>query len=188
MKIDCRDLECPKPVVMAKKALEGFEEGILEVVLNNKASVENVSRFAASQGYYVDVEEKQSETILSITKGFGCEVADGSSQGSSQEKVLFLKSDKIGEGELGAKLMLGFLQNISELEKKPKKIFCVNDAVRLTCENTQAIEALKALDGVEVYSCGVCVEHLGLELKVGKIGNAYDVLSNIFGDYGVISL
>lgn len=50
----------------------------------------------------------------------------------TSRKTLFLKSDKIGEGELGSKLTIGFLTAISQQEEMPKTIICVNSAVLLT--------------------------------------------------------
>ncbi len=185
MKIDCRDLECPEPVIRTKKALDSLgEEGILEVVVNNQAAKENILRFAASQECQAQYAEDTSDIFISITKGFRCELENANASG----KIFFIKSDGIGDGELGKKLMLGFLSTLSELENKPKKIFLVNSAVKLACENKEAIEALKNLHGVEIYSCGVCLEHFGLDVKVGKVGNAYDVAFNLLENHEVVSI
>jgi TusA-related sulfurtransferase len=73
MKLDCRDLDCPIPVLRTKEALESMEEGILDVELNTLSSIENVKRFVASQGLYY--EEKRlgpRHVILSIVKGYEC--------------------------------------------------------------------------------------------------------------------
>ena len=51
MQIDCRNLECPQPVINVKNALETLKIGeSLEILLNSKASFENVPRFLTSQG------------------------------------------------------------------------------------------------------------------------------------------
>ena len=40
--IDCRNLECPKPVIMTKNAIEGLNEGErLEIIVNALAPTEN---------------------------------------------------------------------------------------------------------------------------------------------------
>ncbi len=73
MKLDCCNLDCPVPVLRTKEALESFEEGILDVELNSLSSIENVKRFARSQGLFF--EEKRlgpRHVILSIVKGYEC--------------------------------------------------------------------------------------------------------------------
>jgi len=80
MKIDCRDLDCPVPVLRTKEALESLEEGILDVELNTLSSIENVKRFVSSQGLYF--EEKKlgpRHVILSIVKGYECALEPGGS-------------------------------------------------------------------------------------------------------------
>jgi len=66
--LDVRGLSCPIPVLKTKKALEkGSTE--LEIVGSSKVSQENVSKFAASQGYKVEVaEDKSDEWKIVITK------------------------------------------------------------------------------------------------------------------------
>ena len=73
MRLDCRDLDCPVPVLRTKEALEKMQEGILDVELNTLSSIENVKRFVKSQGLYF--EEKKlapRHVVLSIVKGYEC--------------------------------------------------------------------------------------------------------------------
>jgi tRNA 2-thiouridine synthesizing protein A len=59
-RVDARGFSCPQPVVMTKKALEANRPGdrpeVLEVLVDNRTAVENVSRFARHSGCDVDVE------------------------------------------------------------------------------------------------------------------------------------
>lgn len=63
-RVDARGLSCPQPVVMTKKVLSRNGPGasdsreVLEVLVDNPAAAENVSRFARHSGYDVDVEER----------------------------------------------------------------------------------------------------------------------------------
>ena len=66
-KIDARGLSCPEPVIMIRKAMAS-NENAYEIVVDNVASRENVTRYANHQGYKVDVTEKDGEYTLSITK------------------------------------------------------------------------------------------------------------------------
>lgn len=196
MKIDCCGLACPEPVLQTKKALETLSnDSILEVLVNSVASKENVLRFAQNAGYECRFEEREEgKTIIAIIKGFTCNGREEVREEQFLDKTLFLKSHMVGEGELGAMLIVGFLKSTLELPKLPKRIVCVNTAVYLTTadEGAPVIGILKQLEakGVEIYSCGVCLEFYGVdkELKVGKIGNAYGTVEMLFGGEGTITL
>ncbi|MDD2384303.1 MAG: sulfurtransferase-like selenium metabolism protein YedF [Sulfurospirillaceae bacterium] len=196
MKLDCCGLACPEPVLQTKKALESLpNDAILEVIVNSIASKENVLRYAHNSGYEAKSEEREDgKTIIAIIKGFTCNVIEEDKESPFLDKTLFLKSDKVGEGELGAKLIVGFLKSTLELPKLPRRIVCVNTAVFLTTadENAPVMEILKTLEnkGVEIYSCGVCLEFYNVtdKLKVGKIGNAFGTIEMLFGGDGTISL
>lgn len=67
MKIDARGVGCPEPVLMTKKALAANPEG-LEVLVDNTTAKENVKRFAATQGYQVEIKDGDSEFLLKLTR------------------------------------------------------------------------------------------------------------------------
>ena len=193
MKINCKDLGCPEPVIKTKKALQSLNEGdILEVELNSISSVENVQRFAKNEGFDVKVQSGNDSTSIFISKNFLCKENVCQKNEGFIDTTLFLKDDKIGEGELGSKLCIGFMQSVLEQDKLPKQIVCVNRAVLLTTadENSQIVQIFKSLEnkGVKIYSCGVCLEYFGKtdELKVGEIGNAYSTIEMLLK--GAVSL
>jgi selenium metabolism protein YedF len=181
-KIDCRNLACPEPVLRTKKALEEMKEGILEVLVNSFSSVQNIKRYATNQGLEAKVEELENgESVITIVKGYECVIT--SEDNEFLEKTIFIKDDKVGEGELGRILMKGFLKTTLEFKKLPKNIVFVNKGVFLTTkdENKEIIEILKVFEkrGVKIYSCGLCMNYYNIapeELKVGEIGNAYDTM------------
>ena len=82
-KLDCKNLACPEPVLKTKEALEGFDEGILEVEVNSFSSIANVKRFAQNQGLYVSEKKEGKVTILSIVKGYECELEPAKSEDKS---------------------------------------------------------------------------------------------------------
>lgn len=196
MKLDCSGLACPEPVLQTKKALEELpNDSVLEVTVSSLASKENVMRFAQNGGFDTRAQDLEGgSSLITIIKGFTCNIVSSAPDALFLDKTLFLKSDKVGEGELGAKLVVGFLKSTLELPKLPRRIICVNEAVLLTTadENAPIMEVLKALEskGVEIYSCGVCLEFFGVsdKLKVGKIGNAYGTIEMLLGGEGTISL
>jgi len=196
MKIDCRGLACPEPVIHTKKSLELLpEDSILEVLVDSNASKENVIRFAKNEGLSVsdDIIEDGSVKIT-IVKGFACEIATPDEDKQFLDKVLFLKDDKVGENELGSMLIVGFLKSILELPKPPKTIICVNKAVLLTTadKDSDVIKVLKKLEskGVEIFSCGVCLDFYKVSenLKVGVVGNAYGTVEALLNSEGTITL
>lgn len=65
--VDARGLSCPTPVIMTQKAMKSNEDNY-EVVVDNAAARDNVTRFAESQGYTVSVEEKGGDYLLKISR------------------------------------------------------------------------------------------------------------------------
>ena len=57
--VDCRGLSCPIPVLKTKEALESVSSGVVVVIVDNRASKENVKRFAEKAGCKVSVEKKK---------------------------------------------------------------------------------------------------------------------------------
>ncbi len=196
MKIDCRDLPCPEPVINTKNSLELLgEDSILEIIVNSNASKENVIRFVKNEGLSVSDETTKDGLIkITVVKGFDCKVTKPDEDVEFLNKVLFLKDDKVGDNELGAMLIVGFLKTILELPKLPKTILCVNKAVLLTTadENSDIIGILKMLEakGVKIFSCGICLDFYKVNdnLKVGMVGNAYGTVEALLNSEGTITL
>ena len=66
--VDARGLSCPMPVIMTQKVMKSKED-YYEVMVDAPAPLENVTRYAQSQGYKVEVEDKGSgEYLLKISK------------------------------------------------------------------------------------------------------------------------
>lgn len=65
--LDARGLSCPEPVVMIRKAME-TKENAYQIIVDNPTSRENVTRYAAHQGYQVTYTEENDEYTLSIHK------------------------------------------------------------------------------------------------------------------------
>lgn len=66
-KVDARGRSCPEPVMMARAALMKEGEGA-EILVDNICAVENITRFAAHQGYEARREERDGEYTLTLTK------------------------------------------------------------------------------------------------------------------------
>jgi selenium metabolism protein YedF len=176
-------MACPQPVVTAKKALDESEGEEFVLIVDDPGSRDNVERFAQSQGAMVDVEKKGNDFFLHIQKKGACD--PGGSVQKTERVVVYINSNLLGVGEeaLGTILMRSFLKTLLDLKPMPSKVIFINSGVRLTTEGSEVLESLKTLSdkGVEVLSCGTCLDFYGLKekLKVGVISNMYDIAQSL---------
>jgi selenium metabolism protein YedF len=179
--VDCRGLACPEPVMTTKKALDQLKEGNLIVIVNNGVSCNNVERFALSQGCTVEVEKKGEDYHLHIRKEKSAEAP----KETGGKVVVYINSQFLGVGEeaLGTLLMRAFLKTLAESEARLYRIIFINSGVRLTSEGSDVLESLKSLSekGVEVLSCGTCLDFYGLKekVRVGIVSNMYDIAKTL---------
>ncbi|MHB1341923.1 MAG: sulfurtransferase-like selenium metabolism protein YedF [Coriobacteriia bacterium] len=109
-------------------------------------------------------------------------------------KVVFINSDCIGSGDedLGRRLMGSFLYSLARTEATPEALVFMNTGVRLTCAGSIALDDITLLadDGVGVYSCGTCLDWLGLRdaLGVGAVGNMNDSVAMLMAADDVVSV
>ena len=66
--IDARGLSCPMPVVMVQKEVKKSSPEKLSVLVDSMVCVENITRFAGSKNYAVEVAKKDGEFELTLTK------------------------------------------------------------------------------------------------------------------------
>ncbi len=65
--VDTRGRSCPEPVLLAKKAIERFPEGV-QVIADNTAAWNNIIRFAKNAGYNVETVKEGSDYILTLIR------------------------------------------------------------------------------------------------------------------------
>lgn len=66
--MDARGLSCPVPVVMVQQEVKKNAPAQLTVMVDNRVAVENITRFASSQGYQVAVKDIDGEFELTLNK------------------------------------------------------------------------------------------------------------------------
>ena len=66
MVVDARGVSCPQPVLMTKNALA--KEANIEVLVDNNTAMNNIKRFATSQGATVEVKEEGEDYRIVISK------------------------------------------------------------------------------------------------------------------------
>lgn len=101
-------------------------------------------------------------------------------ESGSQDYFLVVSSDTMGkDDDIGGVLVKGFFDTINATGETPHSIFFLNAGVRLTTLNEEIVPVLQEIEkkGVQIFSCGTCLKHYGLEksLKVGHRGST-DIL------------
>ena len=66
--IDTRGYSCPTPVILVQKAVKNGAPAELEVLADAMVAVENITRFAHSQGYQVAKDADGPDFKLTLTK------------------------------------------------------------------------------------------------------------------------
>ena len=194
--IDAREKNCPMPVIMAKKEIERGGK-FFTVKVDNKIAVENLRKFANSQGFEITVSEDNGDFNVKFSNG--CEECEEIFAKVTNKKPLgdwsvFVNKSTIGNGnqELGESLIKMFLYTISESDDYPKSILFINEGVKVPTLNKQAIEHLKELEtaGVELLVCGACLDFYKLKdnLTVGKVSNMYEIVEFMKSSSKVITL
>lgn len=195
--IDARGQACPGPVILLKKALEKGESALFDIIVDNEAARENVSRFAtkrgctvvASTGAVPDIHiTVAAPSAVAATPSQASAVGPGaapalapSSHAAELPLVVLIESDRMGVGndELGVLLIRGFLYALAEREDLPDAVILMNHGVFLAIEGSDSLVNLRRLAdmGVELLACGTCLEFLGVKdkLAVGRVSNMYDI-------------
>ena len=194
IELDARGLACPKPVINTKKELDNIDQGAVVVTVDNEIAKENIFKLAKSMNYDASVLKSEKDLIcIEIIKGENV-IIEEKSQESLSDTCIFINSDKMGNGndELGHVLMKGYIYTLTESKPYPKSILFVNSGIKLTTENEATIENLKILQdaGVEILSCGTCLDYYGLkdDLKVGTVTNMYTIVDTMNNSSKTISL
>lgn len=207
--IDARGLACPKPVIRVKQTFDegGFSE--LEVIVDNQAAVENITRFCENSGHAIlSIRQEGDFSYIAIEnenwkegdKGPEEPVIQVATLGSApvpeapQPANIFINSPYIGTGDnkLGTNLMKAFLYSLTEIDKKPQHILMMNGGVKIAAEGSDSLDDLRTLekDGVAILVCGACLDFFGLKekLAVGKISNMYEIASILTGGGNTVTV
>ena len=189
-RIDARGLACPKPVLLAREAMAGAAAGMVRLVVDNASVAENVRRMAESQGWTAVSSAKGEyvEVVLERPKAAAtavpAEVPAACAPGTRTPALaVLIASDQVGAGDerLGRILMRSFVKTLRDIAPRPQKVIFMNAGVRLTTEGSELLDDIAALAGagVEVLSCGTCLDYFNLKdkLRVGRVSNMFEITS-----------
>lgn len=190
-KIDAMGKQCPIPLVMLKKSISENGKGQYEISVDNKIAVENIEKLCKQSKYDFKYLKNADAFICSIGVD---EIAKESAHESEIQTelvhdklndVYIFDSNVLGDGDdkLGAILIKGFIFTLSQEDHVPKTIICYNSGVKLVCGDSESVQDFKELanKGVDIIACGTCLDYYNLKdcIKVGRIGNMYDIVSTI---------
>lgn len=187
MKVDARNVACPKPVVMTIRALDTVEQGdTVEVLVNEDVAVENIKRMAAQKGYPFSVKAGDGEWELAITKeenAAACPAAEEilKKPAVKENEVIAIGTNQMGQGDeqLGHILIKSYIYALAQQEILPATVIFFNSGAYLTCEGSESLEDLTYLEslGVRIVTCGTCADYYKLKdkVKVGIISNMYAI-------------
>ena len=184
---------CPIPVVKTKKAIEALTADETVVVLvDNETALQNVTKAARTMGFEVQqetVSDKEFKITIQVVKGVAAPAEEAPAacccEGYKKNYVVAVSSDKMGEGseELGKVLIKAFFFALTQQDELPGTIIFYNGGVKLSTEGSPVLEDLKnlAAQGVEVISCGTCLNfyQLSEKLAVGEVSNMYDIVEHL---------
>jgi selenium metabolism protein YedF len=180
IEIDARGLARLGPVVETKKALEKTGDGIVFILVDNMESCKDVQGFSQRRGCEVTIAVEDGGYRLDIRKGLSTE--EKRKKGTD---TLMITNDRFGSGDarLGEILMKAFLNTLWDADTKPGRMIFVTDGVKLTTENSEVLDTLRLFEaeGVEVCSCGTCLDYYQLrdKLKVGRVTNMFEIVSSM---------
>ncbi|AOY58294.1 sulfurtransferase-like selenium metabolism protein YedF [Desulfococcus multivorans] len=184
--IDARGLACPAPVLMARDAVETDADGRVKVIVNDRASKENVSLFLESRGFHVSVDERDGDFHITGEGGPGAAAAPSAADlpdADLKKIMVMVTTDRMGYGDdtLGLKLMLNFIKTLREMGSELWRLVLVNNGVKLAVTGSAALEDLNSLAaaGVTILVCGTCLTHFDLlhEKQVGETTNMLDIVT-----------
>lgn len=182
--VDARGLQCPKPVIQTKKAIEALVSGQLTTVVDNEIAKENVTKYAKSLNLHYQVREIDGNYYIDIFKGELNIEEEPLPEAKPRigTHVVLVGKDKMGEGndQLGEALIKGYFYTLTEMEPFPRAIMFLNSGIRLTIEDSAVLEHLRTLEmqGVEILSCGTCLDYYNVKdkLAVGGVTNMYTIV------------
>ena len=200
--IDAFGMQCPKPLVLAKKEIDaGCRE--LSVQVDNETAVKNLTRLGAKTGLAVTVDDIEDGWLVSFAEGDGTEAPAAAPLSAGAACVpgggcgyaVFVGKDFVGagDGELGYNLMKMALYTLSESDDVPASLLFMNAGVKLVAGGEQqVVDSVKALaeKGTEVLVCGTCLDFYGVkdQLAAGEVSNMYDILGRMQEAAKVITL
>lgn len=186
--IDARGLSCPAPVLETKACIEKDRPVEINILVDNEAAKDNVSRFLTSRGYKAGFEKTASEYIVTgkLEASCGVDLIESKEISADKKKIMVLiATDRMGFGdeELGKKLLINFIKTLKEMGADLWRLVFVNNGVKLTVTGSEILAVLKEYEkeGINILVCGTCLNHFNLldQKEVGETTNMLDIVTSM---------
>ncbi len=182
--LDMKGKACPIPVIETKKALNNNSDTICTIV-DNSIAVENIIKMAKDINANVEVNTV-SETLHYIYTSLDTDIVINP---VSFKNTLVINSEFMGEDPvIGANLIQACIHTLSDLDTIPKQIIFYNSAVKLFEKSEHIYNDLTHLHslGVELISCGACINHYGITKNIGRTTNMYEIMQILTSDSKIV--
>ncbi len=183
MYIDCRNKQCPIPVLEVKKAIEQVEANItIHIDVDNEIATENLAKFALQTNCTYEIKKiDENNYQFYISKGSDLTI-DTQINLEEENFVLVIDSLYLGsDKEVGEKLMNMYLYTLAVAEKIPTTIFLLNEGVKLASTEEEQMEHLRKIEqrGTKIFSCGACLGYFGIMAEVGETTNMMVIINEM---------
>jgi selenium metabolism protein YedF len=185
--LDCRGLACPAPVLQTKQKIEKENLSEINVIVDNQAAKENVSRFLGTQKFDVSIEQKGTDFYITGKRGTGATPSAtpvAPRHDAEKKKIMvMIATDRMGYGDdtLGKLLLINFIKTLAEMGDELWRLVFVNNGVKLTIGGSEVLAVLKGYEkeGLTILVCGTCLNHFNLldKKEVGVTTNMLDIVT-----------
>lgn len=185
-KIDALGKACPLPVIETKKALR--EHTVVETLVDNEIATQNLKKMAEQLGYIYQMQQQAENKYAVVISKANTELTDEAMETAitptedvvTDEYIVVIDTNVMGRGsdELGKNLLKGFIYSLTEQDVLPSKVIFYNGGVQSVIKASDSLEDLIALadQGVEIYSCGACLNFYELTPAIGEVTNMYRIV------------
>lgn len=197
-RIDVSASACSDPVNKIRMVLETLrEQNILvsKIEIIGDYALEAIENFLINNGYIIETIGDEGNFNILVKGKEEIEVLEFLEEKpvSFEEKILFLKNDGIGEGELGKKLLDYFFASLSKGVALPQEILLLNRAVLLCADlKREAMKELLYLErkGVKILACKTCLEYYGVleKMSVGEVSSSTIITQKLITSKSVVTL
>jgi selenium metabolism protein YedF len=192
--VDTRGEKCPKPIIDTKRALKETNNGeTFTVITDSKTSFSNISRFLSDNRIKFSVAEDKGVWTFCVINETGNSILTSAENYCEPEingplksnYAVAVSSEFMGSGDdaLGKRLIKSFFVALSVLDEMPSMVAFYNSGVKLAVKDSEVIDILKEIEGkgVEIISCGTCVDYfkIGDSIGIGKTGDMYLILQKL---------
>lgn len=186
IQVDARGLDCPKPVIETKKAMDSGADRVTTLV-DNETAAKNVALLAGKMGFSVvrKVDGGAIALEMESLEQTGSDAPPRTAGAETGDWTLLMAQDTLGEGsrELGAILAKGYFYALTETKPYPKAALFLNGGIRLALKGSPVLEHIRTLEagGTEILVCGTCLDFFGEKenLGVGSVSNMYDIVDRM---------